>query len=202
MATQEWNHTPADLPLGVNPLFVWPLRPLAVLRWYWDGWFPLTQNMALVGLAAAAWYLTAPTLDTAVQPGLWMLLILLRNLLLLTVLAQTLHLIFHARQLQGLEHKYDPRPFPRKGRVFTFQSQYWDNVFWSLASGGVIWSAYEVLIWWAMANGYAPTWGWADGPVWFVAVFFLIPVWESFYFYWIHRVLHWGPFYRFHALHH
>lgn len=65
-----------------------------------------------------------------------------------------------------------------------------------------VWSAYEALIWWAMATGLAPTWAWSDGAVWFVAIFFLIPIWESFYFYWIHRLLHTDLFYRFHALHH
>lgn len=53
-----------------------------------------------------------------------------------------------------------------------------------------------------MANGYAATITWASNPVWFVAIFFLIPVWESFYFYWMHRFLHTDVMYRFHALHH
>jgi len=56
---------------------------------------------------------------------------------------------------------------------------------------------------WAMSNGYAPMLTWAANPVWFIALFLLIPVWESFYFYWIHRFLHWPPLYRsVHALHH
>ena len=39
--------------------------------------------------------------------------------------------------------------------------------------------------------------------MWFVELFFLIPVWESFYFYWIHRLLHVPVLYRHvHALHH
>ncbi|MEM1163514.1 MAG: sterol desaturase family protein [Pseudomonadota bacterium] len=202
MPRKEWNHTPAKLPLGTNPLFQWPPRPVAVFHWYWDSWLPVSQNLGIVSLAFAAWAIAAPTLQEAANPGPWIALILFRNLVLLAVLAQSLHLIFHARQIQGLDHKYDPRPFPRQGRMFTFQSQYWDNVFWSCASGAVIWSVYEALIWWAMANGYAPVWDWGDGAVWFVAIFFLIPIWESFYFYWIHRVLHWGPFYKFHALHH
>jgi len=126
----------------------------------------------------------------------------LRNLIIVTVLAQSLHLIFHRTALQGTDHKYDPRPFPRSGRMFTFGDQYWDNVFWTLASGVTIWSAYEALVWWSMANGYASVWLWSDGWVWFLAIFFLIPVWESFYFYWIHRLLHSDLLYRFHALHH
>ena len=202
MTSNEWNHAPDDLPLGTNPLFLWPPNPKATFLWYWNSWFPLTINLGIVALAILAYSYAAPTLAQAQSPGLWMLTILIRNLVILTILAQGLHLIFHRHHLQGLDHKYDPRPFPRQGRVFTFGNQYWDNVFWALVSGVTIWTAYECLIWWAMANGYATVWRWSDGWVWFLAVFFLIPIWESFYFYWIHRLLHWGPLYRFHALHH
>lgn len=202
MARQEWNHTPDLLPLRVNPLFERPFRPRAVLRWYWESWFPITQNLALVGLACLAWSSASPSLEEASELGLWIALIFLRNLVLAGVLAQGLHMVFHRFALQGTDHKYDPRPFPRDGRVFSFGSQYWDNVFWTLASGVTIWSLWEALIWWAMANGHAPLWTWEDGAIWFMAVFFLIPVWESFYFYWMHRLLHTDLFYRFHALHH
>ena len=202
MARSEWNHVPEGLPIRVMPLWQWPPRPLAVLRWYWDAWFPLTTNLAIVGLAVAACAWASPTLQQAAQPGPWIAAIFLRNLVLLGLLAQGLHLIFHRHGLQGPARKYDPRPFPRRGRAFSFGDQYWDNVFWSCASGVSVWSGYEALIWWAMATGRAPVWSWQDGAVWFLAVFFLIPIWESFYFYWIHRLLHTGPFYRFHALHH
>ncbi|MEL6476072.1 MAG: sterol desaturase family protein [Pseudomonadota bacterium] len=202
MARQEWNHTPAELPLQVNPLWHWPPRPMAVLRWYWEAWFPLTVNLGIVALAFAALAWASPTLEEAATPGLWIGEILLRNLLLVTLLAQSLHLIFHGRALQGSARKYDPRPFPRKGRIFDFGDQYWDNVFWTLASAVPVWTAWEALIWWAMANGLAPVWRWEDGAIWFLAIFFLIPIWESFYFYWIHRLLHTEAFYRFHALHH
>ena len=198
----EWNHVPADLPLGTNPLWHWPPAPRAVLAWYWSSWFPLTINLAIVALAVAAFHWASPTLETATRPGLWIITIWARNLVIVALLAQGLHWLFHSRQLQGEAHKYDPRPFPRAGRAFTFANQYWDNVFWALTSGVAVWSGYEALLWWAMANGYAPVWYWSDGWIWFIAIFFLVPIWESFYFYWIHRLLHTNLFYRFHALHH
>jgi len=124
MTSREWNHTPDDLPLAVNPLFHWPPNPRSVFLWYWSAWFPLSINLAIVALAYAAYTYVAPTLDKAATPGLWMLTILIRNLILLTILAQGLHLIFHRNKLQGTDHKYDHRPFPRQGRVFTFSDQY------------------------------------------------------------------------------
>jgi sterol desaturase/sphingolipid hydroxylase (fatty acid hydroxylase superfamily) len=53
-----------------------------------------------------------------------------------------------------------------------------------------------------MANGYAQVITFESNPIWFGAIFFLIPIWESFYFYWMHRGLHTNLMYRFHALHH
>jgi len=46
-----------------------------------------------------------------------------------------------------------------------------DNIFWTIASGVTVWTAYEVLMFWAMANDYAPMLTWAANPVWFVALF-------------------------------
>jgi sterol desaturase/sphingolipid hydroxylase (fatty acid hydroxylase superfamily) len=129
-------------------------------------------------------------------------LIFIRNFVLLLTVAGGLHLWFHTFAVQGNDKKYDPRPFPRKGRLFSFEAQIKDNMFWSLASGVTIWSGFEVLLWWALANGFAPMTTFSATPIWFIAFFFFIPVWESFYFYWIHRLLHSNLLYRFHALHH
>ncbi len=199
---QEWNHKP-DVPIQTSPLWEWPPRPWAAAKWYLDSWFFLTINGAIVGLAFIAYLWFSPSLEQTQTLALrWISLVFLRNLVLLCLVAGCLHLWFHKYAVQDTELKYDPRPFPRNGRMFTMNSQLLDNMFWSIASGVTIWSLFEVLIWWSMANGNAPTITWDSNPIWFVAVFFLIPVWESFYFYWIHRLLHTGPFYRFHALHH
>jgi len=198
---KEWNHVP-ETPIAVSPLWQWPPEPLATLRWYFDSWFFLTINLMIVGLSVVSFYWASPTLDTAATPGLWIAGIWLRNALLVTVIAGALHLWFHKYAAQGTDLKYDPRPFPRNGRMFTFSSQLKDNIFWTIASGVTIWSGFEALLWWSMANGYAATTTFDANPIWFIAVFFLIPVWESFYFYWMHRFLHTDFMYRFHALHH
>jgi len=198
----EWNHIP-DTPIQVSPLWQWPPKPLAALKWYFDGWFFLTINMAILGLAFASFAAFSPSLEqTGSLEFWWVGLIFVRNLILTTLVAGLLHLWFHKYSMQGADMKYDPRPFPRKGRMFSFNSQLLDNMFWTLTSGVTIWSAFEVLLWWSMANGWARVITFDTNPIWFVAIFFLIPVWESFYFYWIHRILHTNALYRFHALHH
>lgn len=200
---QEWNHLPDQIPLGTNPLWSWPPNPIGALMWYRDAWFGITLNWAIIGIAVLSYAFFSPTLDHALvlAPG-WIITIALRNLVLTILIAGLLHYWFHTTKSQGDELKFDPRPYPRRGRMFTLDDQIKDNMIWTLASGVPIWTAFEVLIWWSMANGYAPTITWAAHPIWFVAIFFLIPIWESFYFYWMHRLLHTNLFYRFHALHH
>lgn len=202
MSRSKWNHVPDALPLKVNPLWQWPLNLRAAFDWWWRGWFPMTVSLVIVGLSVGLWLFASPSLNTAATPGLWIPGIWLRNLVIVALLAQGLHLVLYRWKWQGSAKKYDPRPYPRKGRVFTFGDQYIDNVFWALASGVTIWTMFETLILWAMANGLAPMWSWSDGPIWFIAIFLLIPPWESLYFYGIHRLLHSRLLYRFHALHH
>lgn len=201
MSRKEWNYTP-DLPLRVAPLWRSPFSPWAVFRWYFDSWFPVSFNLVIVGLAFASWTWFAPTLDAAATPGGWIFTVWARNLVLAFVLAHSLHLVLHGYRWQGDKAKFDPRPYPRKGRVFAFGDQLKDNMAYAILSGVTIWTAWECVILWSMANGYAPVWTWNDGAVWFVAAFFLIPIWESFYFYWMHRAIHHPWLYRFHAVHH
>ena len=201
MSRAEWNHAPEG-PIQVSPLWQWPPRPFAVLKWYADGWFPLTINLGILALAFLSWSVFSPALETTVEPGMWIVGIWLRNLVIVTLLAGGLHLWFHGYAVQGDHTKYDPRPFPRQGRMFSFSDQLKDNMFWTIASGVTVWSVFEAMGWWGLANGFLPQTTFAQTPVWFVAFFFLIPVWESFYFYWIHRLLHTDVLYRFHALHH
>ncbi|MBD3665474.1 sterol desaturase family protein [Sulfitobacter aestuariivivens] len=198
---KEWNHTPA-LPIAISPLWQWPPKPMQVVKWYADAWFILTINTFILAIAWVSYLWLSPSLTQTATPGAWIGLIWLRNLVIISVIAGGLHLFFHSYAAQGTDKKYDPRPFPRKGRVFSFDDQVKDNMFWSLASGVTVWSLFEAWIWWALANGYAPLTTFAQTPVWFVAFFFLVPVWDSFYFYWIHRLLHTDALYRFHALHH
>lgn len=197
-----WAYKP-DLPLGVSPVWSWPPRPIAALRWFWDGWFFITVKLAVLGIAVLAWLFATPSLEITetLAPG-WVAAITLRNLVTLIAVAGPLHLYFYRYRAQGDTLKYDARPLGR-GRVFTLGSQVRDNMFWSCTSGVIVWSAYEALMLWSIANGHIALMNFDANPFWFLAIFFLIPIWESFYFYWVHRWLHWPPLYKLaHALHH
>ena len=175
-----------------------------MLRWVLGSWFLISEKLILVGIAfiAVAWFQPPLEVTQTLAPG-WIAELWLRNMVLMTAVAGGLHLYFYRFTAQGKRLKYDPRPLMKEGRQFTLGGQVRDNVFWTLASGVTVWTGYEVLMFWAMANGWAPVLNWADNPVWFVALFLLIPMWESFYFYLIHRLLHVPFLYRHvHAVHH
>ena len=198
-----WNHVP-DVPLQVSPLFQWPPQPAQMLSWLWNSWFFISERLIIVGIACLSFYWFQPPLEeTRTLAFGWIGEMFLRNVILMSIVAGGLHLYFYTYTKQGKELKYDPRPLMKKGRQFTLGGQIRDNMFWTIASGVTVWTAYEVLMFWAMANGYAPMLTFAASPVWFIALFVIIPIWESFYFYWIHRFLHIPFLYKHvHALHH
>ena len=198
-----WNHLP-NVPIKVSPFFQWPLRPKDMLVWTWNSWFLISEKLIIVGIAFVSFYLFQPSLEeTKNLEASWIFQMYFRNLVLMSTVAGGLHLYFYTFSRQGKKLRYDPRPLMKRGKQFTLGGQVKDNIFWTLASGVSIWTAYEVLMFWAIANGYAPMLQWATNPVFFIALFLIIPLWESFYFYWIHRFLHIPFFYKHvHALHH
>ena len=84
-------------------------------------------------------------------------------------------------------------------------SQTRENMFWSIFSGGTIWTTYEVFLFWMYANNLFlfPIKDWISHPIYFCLLFLLIPIWQVFHFYVTHRISHWKIFYKmFHFLHH
>ena len=198
-----WNHIP-NVPIQVSPLFSWPPRPKEILKWIWNSWFLITENLILIAIASISFFWFQPSLEQAQTLSLgWIAIIYIRNIVLLGAVAGGLHLYFYTFTKQGQKLKYDPRPLMKSGKQFSLGGQVRDNMFWYLGSGVFFWTTYEVLMFWAMANGWAPLLLWVDNPIWFALLFLLTPIWISFHFYWIHRLLHWPPLYKLaHGLHH
>lgn len=199
----QWHHRP-PVPIRVSPFFSWPPDPRRMLMWIASRWFAIAENVIVLAISLVCWRWFQPSLVEArtLSPG-WIGEIYLRNIFLLLVIAGGLHLYFFVWKKQKMRLKYDRRDLAKDSRAFTFNNQVFDNMFWSLGSGVLFWSGYEVLMFWAMANGYAPMLMWSTNPVWFVALFLLTPVWISFHFYWIHRLIHVPALCKaFHALHH
>ena len=174
------------------------------MKWLIGGWFPISERAIILVLAIASWTWFHPSLERCREFSAdWIAEIYVRNLALMFLVAGGLHLYFYVFRLQGDERRYDSRPLAKDNRSFTFKSQVLDNMFWSCASGVTIWTAYEVLMMWSMANGYAPMLEMPGDWPWLVLFILLLPAWETFHFFLIHRLIHWPPLYRtVHSLHH
>tara|TARA_Y100001934_G_scaffold190444_1_gene224447 strand:- start:12225 stop:13328 length:1104 start_codon:yes stop_codon:yes gene_type:complete len=198
---KPWHWHP-ELPIGHPPLFVWPPQPVNLLKWIVGRGVLHSQHMLYLGLAFIAWYAT-PSLERMVtfEAG-WIAEIWLRNLVMFGGVTLALHLWFYTFRAQGDTHKFDAKPLATNNPKFLFGRQVWDNVVWSMVSGITIATVFEVVVWWFWANGFVGWFSWSDGPVWFVGLFVVVLVFEDVHFYLQHRLLHWKPLYRFHALHH
>ena len=51
----EWHFAP-ELPIGNNPLFVWPLRIRDIVAYHRDYWLTLSEAVIFLGLAVAGWW--------------------------------------------------------------------------------------------------------------------------------------------------
>ncbi len=198
-----WHYVPA-LPIKPSPYFNWPPNPSAIARWMIGGWFPVSERLIILLLAIVSALLFHPDpARTADFSFGWIAEIYLRNFLLMCIVAGGLHWYFYSHRGQGDEYRFDARPLVKDSRVFTFNSQVHDNMFWTLASGVTVWTAYEVLMMWALANGYAPALSLPGDLFWLVLFIFLLPMWETTHFFLIHRLIHNNALYkRIHALHH
>ncbi|MDA7598634.1 hypothetical protein N8835_01230 [Alphaproteobacteria bacterium] len=84
-----------------------------------------------------------------------------------------------------------------------FNNQLWDNMFYALVSGVLVWSGFEVFMCWAMANDHVTLIAFRDHPIWFPLAFPLIFTWIAFHFYCVHHLLYVEFLYRWvHGLHH
>lgn len=199
------HYTPNEA-IGIAPIYAFPPKPGKVLKWFFgrDGYlFPWNVTLAMV--AAIIWFFLTPAMETmaTLSPG-WILFVLIRNIVLVSLLFGAFHLRLYMKRAQGTSFKYNPK-FPEKEgqRGFLFGSQTRENMFWTYGFGIPIWSAYEVGFLWLFASGRLPMLEFMQSPVWFVGFMLLIPLWRELHFYLIHRLIHWGPFYRWiHRLHH
>ena len=200
---KTWNYHP-QLPVTVSPLFITPLKIGAIIKWFFLSWFPISERLIILCISVLCWLFFSPSVEqTQTFEWGWVVQIYLRNLLLMIMVAGGLHCYLYVFRKQGDELQYDTKPFAQNKSSFTFNNQVWDNIFWSCASGVTIWTAYEALMLWSFSNGYSPQVAGPFSTLWLIGIIFFIPIWETFYFYLIHRLLHVPVLYKFaHSLHH
>jgi lathosterol oxidase len=201
--SREWNYHP-ELPLADPSLFKWPPDPRFLGHWVVRNWLTMSERVIMVLLATLCWWLFYPALESVKTFAFgWVLQVWLVNLCLMIGIAGGLHYFFYIRKEQGKRLKFDHRDLARGNKLWNFSNQVHDNVFWSLGSGVLQLTMYQVVIMWLMANEYVPTINLTSNPILFVAGLVLLPIWSAFHFYWMHRLLHLPFIYKHvHSLHH
>lgn len=188
--------------LSYPEVFVWPSKPIEILKWIPSYLLPWNALYAAIGIVL--WVYLTPSLETMKSFAWgWIGFIAARNIILVVLFVGAYHLRLYVRKAQGTSFKFNAK-WPERGNpVFLFGSQTIDNMIWTLASGVTVWTAYEVLTLWLFANGYIPMIDWEANPVWFGALLLVIPLFREVHFYLVHRMIHWPPLYRHvHCLHH
>ena len=197
----NWNYRG---PVIFSPLFSWPPNPRGAITAVGKRWVTLSRNTLFLLFAVIVYSYLLPEISSMKTLSMdWILPAFLRNVFLLILIAGGLHLYLFTFRGQGDKLKFDAKEQMETGRRYTFRNQLYDNIFWSLTSGAMLWTAYEVLYFWGVANGVIPTFGFSDHPVLFALWLLVMPLILSAHFYWIHRLLHWPPMYKHvHSLHH
>lgn len=195
----EWR---PENPVVYAPVFDWPTTRKRFLAWVPGYFYP--WNLFWFAITMATWLHFQPSLETCKTfHWTWIAQMFGRNLVLLWLVYGGWHLYLYTFRGRGHKGKYSPRWQNTHGATFLLGNQVYDNIFWTCVSGGMTWTAYEVVTMWLYANGHLPYLDFRTSPVAFIAVLLAIPFWREFHFYWIHRLIHWKPLYdRVHYLHH
>ncbi len=198
---QRGNWRPSEA-ITYPPVFVWPARPLAFLRWLPE--YILPWNLLYALIAILFWAHLSPPLEAMARLDASVIaFILVRNAALVFLFFGAWHLRLYVRKAQGTAFKFNPKWPDRDNKIFLFGNQTVDNIIWTFVSAVPIWTAYEVLTLWAFGNGYIPYLSFNDHPYLFMAVMVAVVPFREVHFYVVHRLIHWPPLYRMiHKLHH
>lgn len=187
------------------PVFVWPPRPLAAIRYVFSlPGYLLPFNLFYFAVALAIWAWVGPVQDWLQAPDVRSALLNFGfNLALTGVYFGAWHFALYQRRWQGDAFKFNPR-WPGIGNPnFLFGRQVIDNILWTCA-GVVIWTAYELLCLWWISAGHVATLAFFAHPFLFILLLLVVPLIQEAHFYLVHRfVLHHRRLYKaLHRLHH
>jgi len=183
-----------------------PLVPafLSVAKWAFG--FPgflWPWNLIWLCITVTTYKFTNPAIEEATALEMsWIWPMLARNLVLLWVVCGGWHGYLYIAKANGTEKKYNPS-WPKPDPKHLFGDQTYENLFYSHL-GWLVWTAYEVFFMHMWATGRLPYYSdWFANPWYSLAWLIAIPFWREFHFYWVHRLIHWKPLYKYvHSLHH
>ena len=196
----DWK--PND-PAATAPLFVFPPRPFALLKWLPSYFLPYNLLFALSALAW--WHWVLPDVETMKTIAFgWIAKLFIVNTIAIFAFFGVFEWQLYLRRAQSNRFKYNGKwPNETKSDVFWFQSQNIDNVLRIIFHALPIWTAIEVLILYAFANGNVPWLSFAENPYYLFGFALIVPILHETHFFLLHRLIHWGPLYKWvHSVHH
>ncbi|MFQ8431394.1 sterol desaturase family protein [Amaricoccus sp. W119] len=190
-------------PLTLAPVFQLPFDFKAFLKWIPHYFFPWNIIFAISAVAYWAWIIPSVETMQTLSFG-WAFWLYAVNAVLTFLFFGAFELHLYVLKRQENRFKYNGKfPSESKNSVFWFQSQNFDNILRTFLSGVTIWTAIEVIVLWAFANGYAPWLSFADHPVYLAALALAVPIIHEFHFFCIHRLIHTPFLYKWvHSVHH
>jgi sterol desaturase/sphingolipid hydroxylase (fatty acid hydroxylase superfamily) len=187
------------------PVFVWPVKPIAFLKWVFGYPGYLAPWNLLYGcLAALIWLYALPPMHVMKTLSIgWIAFLFVENAVLVVVVFGLMHLRLYMQRKQGITFKYNAK-WPSAGNgAFLFANQTVDNVVWTFGSAIPIWTAYEVFMMWMFENGHIPYVRFSAHPIYCIALLLLTPLARDLHFYLVHRAMHLPALYPIvHKLHH
>lgn len=183
-------------------VFVWPPKLMGILRWLPKYLFPWGIVYGVLAYVIWTWFTPAVEQMQTLSVD-WVFYIFMRNAALTIMVVGGQHFWLYTKKAQDTAFKFNRKWPAPKAPGFSFGSQLKDNLFWTFCSGLPIWTAWEVTTLWLFANGHIAGLNITDHPIWFFALWFLVPLLHELHFYCIHRMIHWPSIYkRVHKIHH
>ena len=196
------NWTP-DEPAGIAPIWAFPPQVVKVLKWLPSYFFP--YDLLWIASALLWWNFVLPDTETmkTLQWG-WILKLFLVNTVAIFVFFGIYEWRLYTRRSQGNHFKYNAKwPSENPSDVFWFKSQNIDSMLRILLHAMPIWTALEVGMLYAFANGYVPWVSFSEHPWYLLSLALAMPIIHETHFYLIHRLIHTPILYKHvHSVHH
>lgn len=190
-------------PAGVAPIWTFPPQIMKIIKWLPQYFFPYDILWVLSALAWWNWVLPDVEVMKTLAWG-WVLKLFVVNLVAVFVFFGIYEWRLYFRRSQGTRFKYNAKfPAEHPSEAFWFKSQNTDSILRIIFHAMPIWTAIEVGILYAYANGYVPWISFADHPWYLLGLALIMPIIHETHFYLIHRLIHTPFLYRHvHCVHH
>ena len=188
-----------------HPLFYWPPRPMAILKFFfgWNGYLWPRPLLYFVS-TWLIWKCVMPETGVARELSFgWILPVLVFNLIMVAAVNSLWHVPLYVFKTQGTKYKYNKRWPAGDNSSFFMRSQMLDNLFYTFVWAVPVMTGWEIFALWMQANGYSPVVTWQEYPIYLTVSVLLIPLWHTVHFHAAHWLLHRGPIYTYvHSVHH